>query len=303
MHNLFPVLFFAMVLSSASNQFYVDDLCPDAHKGPCKRSSQCEPFITPSNSTHLLVNWEDVFKGCQKEHIERMEVEISKGKSKMKINISVSQDSATIKADPCLQHDIVITMIMTKNYSDTYGRGVIRTPTFRYNSRKSMNYPFGGLLATQVLPKICLKKNGTITVPAPPEALHNCGLTTGDVRDSDFEEAGKTAAIRIWYNSPSKPTKRTSKLFEVHNIQVCQSTSLNTTTTILIIATCTTSAIALITSTCLVMFCCKRWLKKSKGKRIEKQDRNNIYGLYYTEDGQKIDHGNVEVMDVNDYYG
>ena len=301
MHNLI-VIFFAMVSSSASNQFYVYDLCPDAHKGPCKRSSQCEPFITPSNSTHLLINWEDVFEGCQKKHLERIEVEINKGVTKMKINTSVNEDSASVKANPCLQHDIVITMIMTQNYSDIYGRGVVRTPTFRYNSRKSMNYPFGGLLATQVVPKICLKTNGTITVPDPPKALQNCGLTTGDVRDSDFEEAGKTAAIRIWYKSPSKPTERTSKLFEVHNIQVCQSISLKTTTITLVVTTITTSAIALTTATCLVVFCCKRWLKKSKENRIEKQDKNNVYGLYLDEDGRSIDQGTIEVVDVKDYY-
>ena len=70
----------------------------------------------------------------------------------------------------------------------------------------------------------------------------------------------------------------------------------------LIIATCTTSVTALITSTCLVVFCCKRWLKKRKRNRMEKQDENNIYGLYLDEDGQNIDQGIVEVVDFNDYY-
>ena len=36
---------------------------------------------------------------------------------------------------------------------------------------------------------------------------------------------------------------------------------------------------------------------------MEKQDVCNVYGLYYTEDGETVDQGTVEVVDVNDYYG
>ena len=41
---------------------------------------------------------------------------------------------------------------------------------------------------------------------------------------------------------------------------------------------------------------------EKEGEELEKQD-NKIYGLYYTEDGQLIDQGTVEVEDVNPYYG
>ena len=80
-------------------------------------------------------------------------------------------------------------------------------------------------------------------------------------------------------------------------------TNMNSNTTTLVIGIVTSSAIAVITTSCLVIFCCRSWLKKKKGKQMEKQDQNNIYGLYYTEDGHKIDQGTVEVVDVNDYYG
>ena len=80
-------------------------------------------------------------------------------------------------------------------------------------------------------------------------------------------------------------------------------TNMNSNTTTLVIGIVTSSAIAVITTSCLVVFCCRSWLKKKKGKQMEKQDQNNIYGLYYTEDGQNIDLGTVEVVDVNDYYG
>ena len=34
-----------------------------------------------------------------------------------------------------------------------------------------------------------------------------------------------------------------------------------------------------------------------------KVDRNEDYGLYYTEDGKHIDQGVVEIVHTNDYYG
>ena len=43
------------------------------------------------------------------------------------------------------------------------------------------------------------------------------------------------------------------------------------------------------------------WQKRN-GKRVEKNDQDYIYGLYFTEDGQNIDQGKVEVVDVNDNY-
>ena len=67
-------------------------------------------------------------------------------------------------------------------------------------------------------------------------------------------------------------------------------------------STITSSAIALVTLTCLVVLCCESFLKKWRDDKMEKEDSNTVYGLYYTEDGQQIDQGTVEVVDVNHYY-
>ena len=97
---------------------------------------------------------------------------------------------------------------MKQKYSEDYGRGAIRTPGFQYNSRKNGNYPFGGLLSNEVVPSICLKENGTITIPSPPEALSECGVTSGDVKYDKFKEVGKTAKVIIASKSQSGKKKK-----------------------------------------------------------------------------------------------
>ena len=260
------------------------------------------PKITASNSTHLLVNWEDVFDGCESSQIERMEIQIKRGESHQ---VDFKEKYANFEANPCLLHTIVIRMFMAQSYAVSYGRSFLKSPYFEYNKfdGQNSNYPFSSLLQTEVISKICLKEKGTITIPSPPEALKNCGLTSGDFRDSDFNEEGTTGKVKLTFKNPQNPDTKTYKNFEVKDIQLCKSGNITTVTMGLIIATATSSTIAVITSTCLVVICCKRWVKKGKEMKMEKQDKNNIYGLYYDEDGQNIDQGTVEVVDFNDYYG
>ena len=109
--------------------------------------------------------------------------------------------------------------------------------------------------------------------------------------------------MKLAFKNPQNPDTNAYKNFEVKDIQLCQSDNTATVTLALIIPTATSSTIAVITWTCLVVLCYRKWLKKRKGMRTEKQDKNNIYGLYYNEDGKNIDQGTVEVVDFNDYYG
>ena len=39
------------------------------------------------------------------------------------------------------------------------------------------------------------------------------------------------------------------------------------------------------------------------GRRMVKEDVNDIYGLYYTAGGERMDESRVEVTDENPYYG
>ena len=66
------------------------------------------------------------------------------------------------------------------------------------------------------------------------------------------------------------------------------------------------STVAVCLSICLLVFLWRRRLMETQGRwkmEIEEQDKeNHVYGLYYTEDGQKIDQGTSVVVDSNPYY-
>ena len=135
------IFMIAVILTSASAL----PLCSDDHKGPCKRTNQCQPSVTPENSTHLLVNWENVFEeGCEDGYIEKMEIETREETTTSVTHkkVKLSQKETLVKANPCLQHIITVKMIMTPTYSRTYGRGALRTPAMDYNKIVSIWWPF-----------------------------------------------------------------------------------------------------------------------------------------------------------------
>ena len=53
---------------------------------------------------------------------------------------------------------------------------MVRSAKNEYNKEGNENYPYGGLLVTEVVPNISLNENGTISIPDPLEALQNCGV-------------------------------------------------------------------------------------------------------------------------------
>ena len=160
-------------------------------------------------------------------------------------------------------------------------------------------------MKNEVLPAICLKENGTIVIPSPPEALTNCGVTSGDVKDHDFNEVGKTASVRIWFNYPLTPSSRTSKLFQVTDIKACSNArtqSSNARTHSLTIGLAVGSTLLFLPLFALLFVFC--WKKKGKGKSkdINKEvDANPVYGIYALND-EGEDVGVTEVRDTNDYY-
>ena len=99
----------------------------------------------------------------------------------------------------------------------------MRSPNIGYNAKADNEFvdPFGGLLTTEVLPKVCLKKNGTIHIPKAPAALTKCDVESGDVEDPDFQEIGSTGNVRITFKHPLQPDHKTYKMFEVRDIKAC----------------------------------------------------------------------------------
>ena len=45
-----------------------------------------------------------------------------------------------------------------------------------------------------------------------------------------------------------------------------------------------------------------QWHRCKRQTKVIKVDRNEDYGLYYTEDGERIDQRVIEISHTNDYY-
>ena len=292
----------AVILTSTSAL----DLCSDPHGGPCKKTNKCEPSVTPKNSTHLLVNWENVFEeGCE-SHIKKMEIVILEKKSTEKRKaVSLSQKESVVLANPCLAHIVRIELFLTDSYSGSYGRNNLRSPSIEYNKieRESEKYPFGGLLITTVVPKICLKANGTIVIQRPPEALKNCEIKSGNVKsgelkDSDFDEVGASGTVKFTFKNPQSPNTRTYQNYLVKDIQDCASDDSDS---LVIIVTVIITLIALGLISTIAIIC---WKKQGKAKSRElnrEVDANPVYGIYALND-EGEDVGLTEFKDTNDYY-
>ena len=164
-----------------------------------------------------------------------------------------------------------------------------------------MYNPFAGLFNTSVVQKMCMKPNGKFSIPPTPKPLKNCGIMVKEIWHTNFNKT--ITNLTISFNNPSDPTSRTESIFQVKNIEECPSEA-DLKTAALVASTVVSSSIALVTLICLVVFCNKQGLfKKWRDIKVEKEDSNNVYGLYYTEDGEQIDQGRVEAVDVNCYYG
>ena len=105
----------------------------------------------------------------------------------------------------------------------------MQSPIKEYNKKVDdwIPDPFGGLLTTEVLPKVCLKKNGTIHVPKAPAALSECGVGSGDAEDPDFQAVGTTAYVKITFKHPVQLDHKTYNMFKVKDIKGCSNSTTN----------------------------------------------------------------------------
>ena len=170
--SLFKIFMIAALLTSASA--YV---CNDVHKGPCKKTRHCDPKVTPKNTTHLLVNWENILEeSCEQKYILDIKiVVIEEGFNSRFQNtkrVPANMKSTTVEADPCKSHIVVVKIDFTPDYANIHGRSRAQSPNLEYNkikNRKEFLDPFGGLLTTEVLPKVCLKRTERSTFQKHPQ--------------------------------------------------------------------------------------------------------------------------------------
>jgi len=291
-----------LMLSTTSASAYG---CTDVHKGPCKRTSQCEPVVMPKNTTHLVVEWENFLEeSCEQKYIEDIKIVVMEESSnKNTKTVPANMKSTTVEADPCKSHLVIVKFDFTQDYNNNHGRSRVQSPNFKYNKIVDNEFldPFGGLLTTEVLPRVCLKKNGTIQIPKAPAALAKCDVQSGDVEDPDFQEVGTTANVKIAFKHPHQPGHETYQMFEVSNIKACPE-SVNNINNNVVIGLVVGSCILLLVLVSLAFVACWKRQKKTKSKNIKKEvDVNPVYGIYaLNEEGEDI--SVTEVRDTNDYY-
>jgi len=200
-----------------------EDVCPPATaSGPCKLSStSCRPEITVENSTHLLVNWDKVFEGCKEEHVRAVKMFLTTvGKNKIELpsdTVDFNTKRVSIPGTPCLKHIISVKLLFQGSYLANYSVSSLGSSETNYNDKdKDKNYPFSGLLEEELAPKICMKDNGNVVVPAS-QTLKNCRLTVGEVEKTS--QTGNKVTLDIAFNNPM--ADQSSVPVDVPNIKSC----------------------------------------------------------------------------------
>ena len=258
------------------------------------------------DSNHLLVNWENFLEDdCDQKYIKEFKIEVMVATNiQNDIQAPPSDKSAIVNANPCHQHIIIVKVLFTNDYISNFGRSMLQSPSIAYNAITMDNNfpnPFGGLLATEILPKVCLKKNGTIHIPRAPRALAECDVQSGDVEDPDFQ-LGTTANVKITFKHALQPNHNTYQMFEVRDIKACTGSQTINNNYSVMIGLIVGFSILLFALFILVVVACWKRQKKTNSKNIKKEvDVNPVYGIYaLNEEGEDI--SVTEVRDTNDYY-
>ena len=108
----------------------VTSTCVDHHKGPCKRTDQCEPLVTPINSTHLLVNWEKAFhEDCEESYIEEIVIIVQRDGITKRKKVSSDRKETSVEADPCFSYSIRVVMKLKPSYSSSQKSSSLKSPS------------------------------------------------------------------------------------------------------------------------------------------------------------------------------
>jgi len=135
--------------------------------------------VDPTDSTHILVSWENVFVDCDDSNVKWVGVQIKTrtgGFDKIQRNIPFSQKNVSLERNPCFQHQgrVVLEMpntiptitsnLATYNEMAPYVREQDYFKTF-----------FSGLLNRKVVQKTCLKRdNVSLKISQSPNPIEKC---------------------------------------------------------------------------------------------------------------------------------
>ena len=296
--------------------------------------SQCQSFcgeeddptkvtkVTVANSTHLRVSWHGLFTGCSKSDVEILimlvvaEHSTDLSDPSKIITADFEAKEALVELNPCLGYKIYI-RIFSNGGSE--GRSFRDSKIIEYNDMSEQNITlfYGGMLK-EFTNKICLKEEGVIMIPDPPEALSECILTKGDQANDEFTTPGQSYHIPLNILNPTNKEPLTITT-EVNRIEAC---APEPTTRILSNITSPTSpsnsapmlggvqSVIIFTASILVttlvvalitaMVC---WFKKKKrsGMRIPKIDKSTDYGVFFSTAGIDILNKQRDLQNCNHF--
>lgn len=184
-------LVFMLAVHSASGQRIVNS-------GYCRNSGHSDrPVITVANSTHLRINWENSFKGCDGIEVDSASLRIQRKSSNYEskrewISVNFGDKKVDVEADPCLRHDRIRVKLKYTYKSDNFE---VQSSHSSYNPYSCSNIRpqdlYSGLLQEQVLDRICKKENGEFLIPDIPKEIQKC------VKKRDVDEASSKLSFDI----------------------------------------------------------------------------------------------------------
>jgi len=282
------------------------------------------PIVTVADSTHLRVSWHGLFTGCQPNEVKNMNalvehISAQNTWSFKTIPLNFEEKEGLLPSNPCLQYKIYLRLFSHSDKTWAYRDSKI----VKYNDISHTNIVslYSGLLQDEgFMEKICLKEEGVITIPDPPEGVSDCILTRGDQENDEFTAPGQSHFVPLKTLNPANKELMTITAM-VNGIEKCDQTATPVPTNVptttspsdpilklggvdsVTIFTAsilgTAFAVALITAT----ICHFKKKKRSEGVRAPKVDENADYGLYYSTAGVRLDEGTMEMTDQNPYYG
>ena len=197
----------------------------EAQLSSCYRNEGVYPRVKPWNSSHIQVDWEGVFKECTKEHVKTMKLFMNE-----KVNdnflVKFEDKQFLIKQSPCSRISIRLrlecTALECREADSTIGTRSIHSKTYVYNNQpRNIQELYSGIFKREVLDKVCLKENGTVIIPEPPEILSECILTKGGKIEKPGLRAGQNTTLLFTIVDPQDTSKSRTVTAPVTSILLC----------------------------------------------------------------------------------
>ena len=189
------------------------------------------PKVTVANSTHLHVSWHGLFTGCSSDDVSSMmavaEHQVQNTDSQKITIVDFEEKEGLLPLNPCLEYKIYLRI------HGHAGDHIYRdSKIVKYNdvSKPNLASLYGGLLVDEkFMQDVCLKEEGVITIPDPPEGVSDCILTKGDQEYDEFTAPGQSHMFPLRIKNPTNEAPILTITAMVSGIETCAPTTTPTT--------------------------------------------------------------------------